>query len=172
MSINIFYLQKKGGTKPFFMPQHFRAIQLLGHHFNAYYETASVAYSQVIVLSLIVCCMFGLIRFSNLTPLLPKILMFSTCAATSTILYVECIISDLTKPCTTLFRIYAKSYYGQKQWITMLKSFRPLKLKLGYNFAYPRRYLYLVVLFRLSRLLNTMLLSYPQSQITYESIAP
>jgi len=165
----LFYLQNKTETNGIFQPQHFRAIQLLGHHFNEYFESISVAYAQVSVLSMLVCCTFGLIRFSEVVTLLPKTLLLFSSIIANMVLYIECSISDLTGPSNQLLRIYCQLYKGQKTWIAMIKSFRPLQLNLGCNFARPRKYLYLVLLFRLSRLLSTLLVSYPADRIHYEN---
>jgi len=116
------------------------------------------------------CSIFGLIRFVEIMSWLPKLLLLSTFIIGNLILFVESCLADLSEPCSKLFRHYRQVYHKEKTLCAMLKSLTPLRLNLGSNFAYPRKYLYLVLMFRLSRFLNTMLASYPASRVVCENV--
>jgi len=138
--------------------QDFRNLQVLTISFNHYYGKLFFAYSFPMVSSFLTMSLFGLIRYDGID-LVSFFFLLVIAIFTNLIIFFECCIVDVEKPCKSMIRQYKLILHKDKVEFKIVRSFCPLKLKVINNFAYPRKYLYLAVIFRLSRILATMLIS-------------
>jgi len=120
-----------------------------------------MAYTQSTMAALLLISAFGIIRFSALIPILATILLLGAFLATNLIIAIECNMISFQKPCSKLFRNYKQVFWKSKYMNALLRSFTPLQLNIGYNFVRIRKRVYLVSIIRLSRVLSSLLATYP-----------